>query len=161
MKIQKQIGGGGRVGGGVGFGVGDQGGCELRSEVILKIQKKSGWGWGGVGGREDPVVGGQGGCERRIEVIVKMQKKSWGVRSGRGWGWVEGVGVAILGVGSDVGYGGGEPKIEGIVQCTKIKIKKKCVWGGGSIFEPKTLSIFEHKTLSIYNEFHCQRNFIF
>ena len=26
---------------------------------------------------------------------------------------------AMLGVGSDVGYGGCEPRIEGIVQCTK------------------------------------------
>ena len=26
---------------------------------------------------------------------------------------------AMLGVGGDVGYGGCEPKIEGIVQCTK------------------------------------------
>ena len=75
-------------------------------------------------------LGGQCGCERRIEVIVEMQiKKSGGgglVRSGRGWG-VEGwVGVgrgggwlgARLGVGGDVGYGGCEPRIEGIVQCT-------------------------------------------
>ena len=36
--------------------------------------------------------GGQGGCERN---------------------------VGGLGVGGDVGYGGCEPRIEGIVQCTK------------------------------------------
>ena len=32
-----------------------------------------------------------------------------------GGGWL----VAMLGVGGDVGYGGCEPRIEGIVQCTK------------------------------------------
>ena len=44
-----------------------------------------------------------------------------GVRWGDGVG---GAGVrvdvnAMLGVGGDVGYGGCEPRIEGIVQCTK------------------------------------------
>ena len=44
-----------------------------------------------------------------------------GVRWG---GWVGGTGVrvdvnAMFGVGDDVGYGGCEPRIEGIVQCTK------------------------------------------
>ena len=44
-----------------------------------------------------------------------------GVRWGGGVG---GAGVrvdvnAMLGVGGDVGYGGCEPRIEGIVQCTK------------------------------------------
>ena len=39
-------------------------------------------------------------------------------------GGVGGAGVrvdvnAMLGVGVDVGYGGSEPRIEGIVQCTK------------------------------------------
>ena len=40
---------------------------------------------------------------------------------GLGW-WGGGVRVdvnAMLGVGGDVGYGGCEPRIEGIVQCTK------------------------------------------
>ena len=37
------------------FGLGGQGGCERRSEVFVKIQKKNGGG-GGVGGR-----GGGGG----------------------------------------------------------------------------------------------------
>ena len=84
-----------------------------------------GGGWGGGGqGR------GQGGCERRIEVFVKMQKKIfffWGggsVAEGVRWGGGVGAGVrvdvnAMLGVGGDVGYGGCEPRIEGIVQCTK------------------------------------------
>ena len=42
---------------------------------------------------------------------------------------------AMLGVGGDVGYGGCEPRIEGIVQCTKryctILRKLKNVWGEG------------------------------
>ena len=52
----------------------------------------------------------------------------------------------MLGVGGDVGYGRCEPRIEGIVQCTKkvlynIKKIKKMWGGGGAIFEPKTLSM--------------------
>ena len=113
-----------------GVGLGGQGGCERRIEVFVKIQKKNlgggpgqweGSGWGG----------GQGGCERRIEVFVKIQKKNiffggGGVDSGGGqvWGglvggWVRVDVNAMLGVGGDVGYGGCEPRIEGIVQCTK------------------------------------------
>ena len=41
---------------------------------------------------------------------------------GEGVGLVGGVRLdvnAMLGVGGDVGYGGCEPRIEGIVQCTK------------------------------------------
>ena len=58
MKIQKEIffflGGGG----GGGFGLGGQGGCELRSEAFVNIQKKNfffffGWGGGGGGVRVD------------------------------------------------------------------------------------------------------------
>ena len=72
-------------------------------------------------------MGGQGGCERRIEVFVKMQKKKkiwgglWGGGvGGEGSGWGVRVDVnTMLGVGGDVGYGGSEPRIEGIVQCTK------------------------------------------
>ena len=46
--------------------------------------------------------------------LWKNSKKKFG---GRGGG---GVDVnAMLGVGGDVGYGGCEPIIEGIVQCTK------------------------------------------
>ena len=56
----------------------------------------------------------------------------------------------MLGLGGDVGYGGCEPRIEGIVQCTKTyctklrKLKKMGV-GGGAIFEPKTLSVYLKK----------------
>ena len=65
-------------------------------------------------------MGGQYGCERNV--------------GGRG----------------DVGYGGCEPRIEGIIQCTKryctiLRKLKKCVGGGGgggAIFEPKTLSMY-------------------
>ena len=83
-------------------------------------------------------MGGQSGCERRIEVFVKIQKKIFfffggggpvgggsvaeGVRLGGGWGWWGGgQGVCERNVGGrgDVGYGGCEPRIEGIVQCTK------------------------------------------
>ena len=74
---------------------------------------------------------------------MKIQKK-WG-------GWVGGIGSggqaggrvgggvrvdvnAMLGVGGDVGYKGCEPRIEGMVQCTKryctiLRKLKKC--GGG------------------------------
>ena len=58
---------------------------------------------------------------------------------------------AMLGVEGDVGYGGCEPRIEGIVQCTKKvlnnikKIKKSMGGGGGAIFEPKTLSMYLKK----------------
>ena len=55
---------------------------------------------------------------------------------------------ATLGVEGDVGYGGCEPRIEGIVQCTTryctiLRKLKKC--GGGAIFEPKTLSMYLKK----------------
>ena len=55
---------------------------------------------------------------------------------------------AMLGVGVDVGYGGCEPRIEGIVQCTKryctiLRKLKKCGGGvGGAIFETKTLCMY-------------------
>ena len=45
----------------------------------------------------------------------------------------------MLGVGGDVGYGGYEPRIECIVQCTKryctmLRKLKKCGGGGGGGF---------------------------
>ena len=58
------LGGGEGVGAGWGGG-GGQGGCELRSEAFVKIQKKMGGGVG-LGG------GGQGGCEWRSEAFVKI-----------------------------------------------------------------------------------------
>ena len=42
----------------------------------------------------------------------------WGVGLGGGGGGVRVDVNAMLGVGGDVGYGGCEPRIEGIVQCT-------------------------------------------
>ena len=94
----------------------------------MKIKKKRfffflyGGGGGGGGG-----VGGQGGCERRIEEFLgKFTKRKFrgrsGGGSGGGSGWWGGVRVdvnAMLGVGGDVGYGGCEPRKEGILQCTK------------------------------------------
>ena len=60
-----------------------------------------------------------------------------GSGGGSGW-WGVGVDVnAMLGVGRDVGYGGCEPRIEGIVKCTKRyctilrQLKNVCVCGGG------------------------------
>ena len=50
---------------------------------------------------------------------------------------------AMLGVGDDVGYGGCEPRIEGIVQCTKRyctilrKFKKMEGEGEGQYLNPK------------------------
>ena len=57
---------------------------------------------------------------------------------------------AMLGVGGDVGYGGCEPRVDGIVQgtkryCTILRKFKKMWGGGGAIFEPKTLCIQKRK----------------
>ena len=67
---------------------------------------------------------------------------------GSGWwgGWVRVDVNAMLGVGGDVGYGGCEQRVEGMVQgtkryCTILRKLKKC-GGGGAIFEPKTLSMY-------------------
>ena len=85
------VGGGRGWVGGVGWGVRVDVSEELN--FFLKIKKKI-WGGGGVGGGE---VGGSGW---------------WG-------GWVRVDVKAMLGVGGDVGYGGCEPRVEGIVQGTK------------------------------------------
>ena len=56
---------------------------------------------------------------------MKIKKKKIGGGGGRwGLGWWGGGGVrvdvnAMLGLGGDVGYGGCEPRVEGIVQGTK------------------------------------------
>ena len=47
-----------RVGGGVGFGLGGQSGCERRIEVFVKIQKKKIFWWGGRWGGGRGRVGG-------------------------------------------------------------------------------------------------------
>ena len=92
-----------------------------------------GSGWGGWSG-------GQGGCERGLEVFGKIHKKKSGAGGCREGGQLGGGGQvdenAMLGVGGDVGYGGCEPRIEGIVQCTKryctiLRILKKCVGESG------------------------------
>ena len=91
-------------------------------KFLRKFTQKIRGGGGREGGGQvgDRVGGrGQGRCQRNVG----------------GWG--------------DVGYGGCETRIEGIVQCTKRyctilrKLKKNVGWGGGgAIFEPKTLSMY-------------------
>ena len=57
------------MGGGVGWGGGGQGGCERRSKVFVKIQKKkkilrgegAGSGWGGPGGSDRKLGWGRWG----------------------------------------------------------------------------------------------------
>ena len=86
-------------------------------------------GGGGVG------LGDQGGCERRIEVFGKIHNK-FGGGGGQVGGRVGGGGCERnVGGRGDVGYGRCEPRVEGIVQCTKkyctiLRKLKKC-WGGG------------------------------
>ena len=106
---------------------------ELKFLGKFTTKKIGGWGREGSGWGVG-LVGSQGGCERKIEVFGKIHTKKsggWGIR--RGWdqvgvglvgcrvggGWVRVDVNAMLGVGGDVGYGGCEPRIEGIVQCTK------------------------------------------
>ena len=107
------------------------------------------------------MVGSGGGLG--VSVVVNEEKKflrkftnknsggrdGGGVRWGSGWLGVRVDVNAMLGVGEDVGYGSCEPRIEGIVQCTKryctILRKLKNCGGGGAIFEPKTLSLYLKK----------------
>ena len=66
IKMGVQLGEGGQ-----GFGGGGQDGCERRSEVIVKIQKKIGGGGGsGQGGCERVGVSGWGG---RVDVNVELE----------------------------------------------------------------------------------------
>ena len=106
---------------GGGGGGGGQGGCELRSESFLKIQKKNGGG-SGWGGRVWE-GGVQGGCEWRSEAFVKIQTKNkkkiggvWGVGSRRGSDW-----------GCQ---GRWERRSEA---CVKIHKKKIGGWGSGGL----------------------------
>ena len=85
----------------------------------------------GGGGRGGGGLGRFGGVRvdlnEELKFLGKFTKKNsggGGGREGRGSGGGVGGGVkvdvnAMLGVGGDVGYGGCEPRIEGIVQCTK------------------------------------------
>ena len=89
VKIQKKMGGGGRVwsGGGVRVqrisrGGGGQGRCEWRSEAFVKIQRGSGG-------------GGQGGCEWRSEAFMKIKKKKFFFGGGGVGAWVRGVGLGV------------------------------------------------------------------
>ena len=81
-------------------------------------------GMGGEGGGGQVVGEGWGfrvDVKKRIEVFEKIHQKKFRGEGGGGGGLV-GVRVdvnAMLVVGGDVGYGGCEPRIEGIVQCTK------------------------------------------
>ena len=112
----------------------------------MKIQKKNIFYffiffWGGGSGRGGG--GGQGRCNREVKffsqkkIVVGGSVRGMGVGVGGGGVWGVGLGVrldvneelkffppkknvnAMLGVGGDVGYRGYEPRIEGIVQCTK------------------------------------------
>ena len=80
----------------------------------------------------------------RVDVNVEVKffcenskKKIVGGRGVRWWGGFRVDVNAMLGVGGDMGYGGCEPRIEGILQCTKryctIFKKIKKVWGRGNI----------------------------
>ena len=128
VKIKKS-----REVGSVRGGGGCQVGSERRINVIVKMQKKNsrgegeGVGQGGGENEEFKLLQKKRGVnvKRRIEVIVKMQKKSRGgggpgLVGGwvRGWSGEGGWLVVRLGIGNDVWYGGCEPRIEGIVQCT-------------------------------------------
>ena len=115
---------GGRVGGG------GQGGCERRIKVFVKIKKNIFGGGGRFGsGAGEGVAGVRVDVKEELKLVWKCKKKSGGggcqVWPGMGGGRGLGVGrfgggwlAAMFGVGTAVGYGGCEPRIESIVQCT-------------------------------------------
>ena len=110
-------GGGGQVRGLGWWG----GGCVRRIEVFVKIQKKNIFFRGGGGGLGGRVGGGvRVDVNEELKFLGKFTKKKFGGGVGFVGGGGSGVDVnAMLGVRGDVGYGGCEPRIEGIVQCTK------------------------------------------
>ena len=61
------------MGGGGGSGSGDQGRCEQRSEVFVKIQKKNIWGGGGAGRGGSGGGGGGGGGGHRMDVNKELK----------------------------------------------------------------------------------------
>ena len=108
-------------------------------------------GGGGGSGREGSGWWGQVDVNKELKFLGKFtKKKSVGCRVGGGGGGVMVDVNAMLGVGGDVGYGRCEPRIEGIIQCTKMYctiLRKFKKWGGGegAIFEPKRLSMYLKK----------------
>ena len=93
-------------------------------KFLEKIKKK----WEGVGGsgRGGRVGGVRVNVNKELKFLGKFTKKIGGegrerrgLGGGSGWTGVRVDVNAMLGVGVDVGYGGCEPRIEGIVQCTK------------------------------------------
>ena len=91
----------------------------------MKFKKKLGGGGVGGLGRGDRVGGVRVDVNEELKFLGKFTKKKigvggsggeWSGGGGSGW-WGDRVDVnAMLGVGGDVGYGGCEPRIEGIVQ---------------------------------------------
>ena len=90
-----EVGGGGEGEGGrgEGSGWGGQGGCERRTEVFVKIQKKKfflGGGRGWVGGVRVDV-------NQELKFFGKLKKKNWGGGGGEGPGGGGGGGGGGLG----------------------------------------------------------------
>ena len=112
-------------------------GVDVNEELkfLGKFKKKIFWGGqvrgGGMSGRGRRVWGVKVDVNEELKFLVKIQKKkfggggggigSGGGQVGGGIGLVGGQGGCERNVGGrgDVGYGGCEPRIEGIVQCTK------------------------------------------
>ena len=116
MKIQKK-----NWGGVPGVGLGCQGGCERRIEVIVKIQKKKIWGGGEGGGR-----GRVGGGGVRVDVIDELKfLGKFTKKNGGGWG-CRGGGGGRVGLGDQGGCD------LGIEVFGKIQKKNLFFFRGGS-----------------------------